>query len=145
MECFWRIAGAECRYSPVNDSFFSFLGVVMKKKTVLALACSLLLSSFSPVAAWGHHSCYAGVALGWGLTGLFLGSALTSLAYRPPPPPMYPPPVAMTAVTTYPPAVPPGMCRWERYVLDPYGRTLLDRYGHPIKEYALGSCRYPPY
>ncbi len=124
------MAGAERRYSPVSGSFFSFMGVAMKKKAVLALACSLLLTPFSPVAVWSHHSCYAGVALGWGLTGLFLGSVLTSLAYRPSPPPMYPP---------------PGMCRWERSVLDPYGRTLLDRYGRPVKEYALGSCRYPPY
>ena len=145
MGCFLSLARAECRSRPVNACFFSLFGVAMKKKTVLVLACSLLLSSLSPVTAWSHNSCYAGVALGWGLTGLFLGSALTSLAYRPPPAPIYPPPVAMASVTTYPPAVPPGMCRWERFVLDPYGRTLLDRYGRPVKEYALGSCRYPPY
>lgn len=32
MECFWRIAGAECRYSPVDDSFFSFLGCCHEKE-----------------------------------------------------------------------------------------------------------------
>lgn len=42
------------------------------------------------------------------------------------------------------PAMPPGMCRWERTVLDSNGRPVLDRYGRPLKEYAIGSCLYPP-
>jgi len=119
----------------------------MGKKTLRVLICCLLLVPFAPTAGWSHH--HGGAALAWGLTGFFLGSVLTSIAYRPPavvyaapPLPAYyaPPPI-----TTYAPAVPPGMCRWERYVLDQYGRTLLDRSGNPIKEYTLGSCQYPPY
>ena len=34
------------------------------------------------------------------------------------------------------PAVPAGMCRWER--------TVHDRFGHPTKEYTIGSCLSPP-
>lgn len=116
----------------------------MKRKTILALVCSLLMVSFSPTAGWSHHY-HGDVALAWGLTGFFLGSTLAALAYRPPPP-VYaaPPPVYRPPVTTYAPAVPPGMCRWERYVLDGYGQPLVDRYGRPIKEYTLGACQYPP-
>lgn len=40
--------------------------------------------------------------------------------------------------------VPPGMCRWERYVLDRNGKPVLDQYGKPQKEYAISSCLYPP-
>ncbi len=116
----------------------------MKKTTIFVLVFCILSISFNPVSAWSRHHCCSGVALGWGLTGLFLGSALTALAYRPPPP-AYPPPVAAAPVTTYAPVVPPGMCRWERYVLDHYGQVLLNQYGYPIKEYTIGSCQYPPY
>jgi len=42
------------------------------------------------------------------------------------------------------PAVPPGMCRWERTVLDNSGRPVLDHFGRPVKEYAIGSCLTPP-
>jgi len=41
--------------------------------------------------------------------------------------------------------LPPGMCRWERFVLDSSGRPILDQYGRPLKEYAIGSCLAPPY
>ncbi|NLX19424.1 MAG: hypothetical protein GXY53_09135 [Desulfobulbus sp.] len=118
----------------------------MKKTTLFVLVFSVLSISLQPSAAWSRHHCCSGIALGWGLTGLFLGSALTALAYQPPPP-VYPPPppVAAHPITAYAPVVPPGMCRWERYVLDPYGRVLFDRYGYPIKEYTIGSCHYPPY
>ena len=55
-----------------------------------------------------------------------------------------PPPVATTQVYDYPPQVPSGMCRWERYVRDGYGRFVLDQFGQPIKEYTIGSCQFPP-
>lgn len=117
------------------------------------VCCSLSLSCFAPVAAWSrhhHHGGYrhsghgGGNALAWGLTGLFVGSALTGLAYQSSAQPVYQPPVAIPT-TPYPPDVPPGMCRWERYVLDSHGRALFDAYGQPVKEYSLGSCQYPPY
>jgi len=116
----------------------------MGKKTILALIFSLLVTSFSPTAGWSHY--HGDVALAWGLTGFFLGSTLAAFAYRPPPvvyaapPPVYRPPVSSSA-----PAVPVGMCRWERYVLDRFGRTVFGPYGQPVKEYTLGSCHYPPY
>jgi len=81
----------------------------------------------------------------WGLGGLILGSAVVAAA-------MQPPAVAYPySYSSYPyspyayqPRVAPGACRWERYVLDGYGRTMLDRYGQPIKEYTTGPCDYPP-
>lgn len=42
------------------------------------------------------------------------------------------------------PEVPPGMCRWERTVLDSSGRPVLDRDDRPLTEYTIGSCLYPP-
>lgn len=42
------------------------------------------------------------------------------------------------------PAIPPGRCRWERYLLDGHGRPVLDPYGGPVKEYRIGSCHSPP-
>jgi len=57
-----------------------------------------------------------------------------------PAPLMYPPPVYVS-----PPLPPPGLCRWERSVLDNNGRPVLDQSGKPLKEYAIGSCRYPPH
>lgn len=120
----------------------------MGKKTLLALVATLMMTPISPTAGWCHyHHHDGGVALAWGVTGFFLGSTLAAFTYRPPPPVVYaaPPPVYAPPVYSYAPAVPPGMCRWERYVLDGYGRTLLDRYGRPVKEYTLGPCDYPPY
>lgn len=86
-------------------------------------------------------------ALLWGLGGLVLGSLLLSAAMNEQPaqataPEMYGPP--QPQVYNYPPPVPPGMCRWERYVLDSYGANVLDQYGQPVKEYTLGSCQFPP-
>ena len=40
--------------------------------------------------------------------------------------------------------LPPGMCRWERYLLDAGGRVLLDGYGRPMKEVMVGPCLAPP-
>lgn len=83
-------------------------------------------------------------ALLWGLGGLLLGGLLLSAATQDQPAQpeviSQPPP----QVYGYPPPVPPGMCRWERSVLDAYGRNVLDQYGQPVKEYTLGSCQFPP-
>lgn len=93
----------------------------------------------------GHHG-GGGDAWLWGLGGLVLGTAIVATALQPPPPPprqvvyVDPQPVSYA----YRPQVAPEMCRWERYVLDGYGRTMFDRYGHPIKEYTTGPCTYPP-
>lgn len=126
----------------------------MVRKTFLALALSLLVAS--PSTGWCRYH-HGGAALAWGLSGFFLGSALTAAVYRPPPPVVYaygpppayvygpPPPVYRARVYGYAPSVPPGMCRWERYVLDGYGNTVLDYSGRPVKEYTLGSCQQPPY
>ncbi|MCL1979457.1 MAG: hypothetical protein FWG62_00065 [Proteobacteria bacterium] len=94
----------------------------------------------------GYHRHYG--SGGWilGLGGLVLGTAIVASALQPPPPQVVyaappPPPVGYYS---YRPAVSPGACRWERYVLDGYGRAMFDRYGQPIKEYTTGPCDYPP-
>ena len=135
----------------------------MKKRLIAGVALSLFALSLYPatVMAWHHpprsyyHHGY-GDDWVWGLTGLLIGGALVAAATQPvvyaAPPPVaaYPPysaygPPAQANVYNYPPAVPPGLCRWERYVLDGQGRALLDAYGQPIREYTIGSCQYPPY
>ncbi|ADW17345.1 hypothetical protein Despr_1175 [Desulfobulbus propionicus DSM 2032] len=112
----------------------------MIKKTTLVLMLCLLLT---PSVGYSHHH-HGDAALAWGLTGLFIGSMLTAAAYRPPVVYAAPPAVYRPPVYAYAPSVPPGSCRWERYVLDGYGRALLDPYGRPIKEYTIGPCDYPP-
>ena len=127
----------------------------MVKKTAFVLAVSILMISLSPSTGmcWRsyrspshhHHGHHGDEALLWGLGGILLGTAILAAILPPPPPPrpvvyMQPP----TPVYTYPPEVPPGMCRWERYVLDSYGRAVVDQYGQPVKEYMIGSCQYPP-
>jgi len=134
-------------------------GQHMTKKMVIGLLVSILAVPFILPATgmagpgrshyYGHHGHYrhyhgSGAWL-WGLGGLVLGSAIVATAMQPPPPQVVyvappPPPV----VYSYQPQVTPGMCRWERYVLDGYGRTVSDRYGQPIKEYTTGPCDYPP-
>lgn len=131
----------------------------MLKKIVFSLAIGLGTVSLAPSTglAWYHHyrPHYShhyyhggGDAWAWGLTGLVLGGALVAAATQPvvyaqpPQQVVYAPPPA--PVYNYPPNVPPGMCRWERYVLDGYGRTVLDQNGQPVKEYTLGNCQYPP-
>ena len=136
----------------------------MKKRLIAGVALSLFALSLYPATgmAWHHpprsyyHHHGHGDDWVWGLTGLLIGGALVAAATQPvvyaPPPPVaaYPPygaygPPAQANVYNYPPAVPPGLCRWERYVLDGQGRALLDAYGQPIREYTIGSCQYPPY
>ncbi len=122
----------------------------MLQKRVVLFACCLFLVPLSPTAGQCHHHHGGGAALVWGVTGFLLGSTLAAASYRPPPtvvyttppPPVYPPPVTYGSAPYVPAA---GSCRWERYVLDGYGRVMLDAYGRPVKEYAVGSCRYPPY
>ena len=98
-----------------------------------------------PPPRYHHHHHHGGDAWLWGLGGLVLGSAIVATAMQPAPPPRQvvyvdPPPVAYS----YAPRVVPRTCRWERYVLDGYGRTVFDRYGQPVKEYTTGPCDYPP-
>ena len=129
-------------------------GDEMVKKTILALLIGMMALSLVPSEGmcwygrpvYGHHyGHYHGDPWLWGVGGLVLGTAITVAALQPPPPQRVvyaaPPP----AVYAYPPSVPPGMCRWERYVLDGYGRTMLDRYGQPVREYTIGPCNNPPY
>ncbi|MHB8809629.1 MAG: hypothetical protein ACYC9M_06410 [Desulfobulbaceae bacterium] len=133
----------------------------MFKKTAFVLVVALLVPPLSPSIGmtwyphspgpyyhggyYGHYDHYdhdddallwfGGILLGT----LFLSSMLQQPAYEPP---VYYQP--QPQVYTYPPYVPPGMCRWERYMRDRQGRFVLDQYGQPIKEYTLGSCQYPP-
>jgi len=122
-------------------------GDAMVKKTIFALIVGVMAMSLVPSEGmcWysHHHGYYHNDALLWGLSGLVVGTAITAVALQPPPQQVVyaaPPP----AVYAYPPSVPPGMCRWERYVLDGYGRTLLDQRGQPVREYTVGPCQYQP-
>ena len=116
------------------------------KKTMLALACCLLVASVAPTAGFSHpYHGGGGGGWGWGLAGLLVGTAVVAsvvsqptVVYAAPPPPVYVTPSSGYAAA--PPAAPPGSCRWERYVLDGYGRQVLDQYGHPVKEYTIGPC-----
>jgi len=132
----------------------------MFKKTAFVLVLSVMMIPLypSPGMCWRsssyHHSSHGyhgDDALWWGLGGLLLGTFIAAAALPPAPPPPAPPVVyvqpqqSQTQVYTYPPYVPPGMCRWERFMLDGYGRMVLDQYGRPVKEYTIGSCQYPPY
>jgi hypothetical protein len=128
-------------------------GDTMVKKIVLALIIGIMALPLVPsegMCWYGrpgygyYHGYHHNDALLWGLSGLVVGAAVTTAVLQPPPQRVVyavPPP----AVYTYPPSVPPGMCRWERYVLDGYGRTLLDHYGQPVKEYTIGPCQNAPY
>ena len=131
----------------------------MFKKTALILVLAILMTPLYPSSGmcWRSHSSgyyhqsnyYRGYrgddAWLWGLTGLILGAVIVAATIQQPPPrrvvyvegPQ-------TPIYAYPPEVPPGMCRWERYILDDYGRVILDQYGQPVKQYTLGSCQYPP-
>lgn len=48
-------------------------------------------------------------------------------------------------IYSYPIEPPPGMCRWERQILDRSGRPVLDRDGQPMREYTIGPCWRPPF
>lgn len=125
----------------------------MIKKTIFALVVVMIATSLVPsegMCRYARHGGYHGGynhgyyndAWLWGLGGLVLGTTFAAMTLQPPAQRVVydaPP-----AVYTYAPSVPPGMCRWERYVLDGYGRTLLDQRGQPVREYSVGPCQYPP-
>ncbi|MBU0908918.1 MAG: hypothetical protein KKA54_15285 [Proteobacteria bacterium] len=130
----------------------------MLKKTAFVFALSVMMIPMYPSVGmcWHHpasnyhhsHGYHGDDALWWGLGALLLGTFIVTASQPPPPPPPAPPVVYVqppTQVYTSPPYVPPGMCRWERFRLDGYGRMVLDQYGQPVKEYTIGSCQYPPY
>lgn len=137
----------------------------MKKTLSILTLCTLVLGlTPSTGLSWHghrhygynhHHSRHGGDGWVWGLSGLILGgmlvAAVTQPVLYPPPPPSvaYAPSPATSVppqaeVYSTPPAVPPGMCRWERYILDGYGQPMRDQYGELLREYTLGSCQSPP-
>ena len=126
----------------------------MVKKIALALLVGILALPLVPSEGmcwygrpgygYHHHGYYNGDPWLWGLSGLVVGTAITAAVLQPPPPPRVVYATAQPGVYSYPPSLPPGMCRWERYVLDGYGRTLSDRYGQPVKEYTVSPCQYAP-
>jgi len=135
----------------------------MFQKTALVLVAALLISPLSPSIglAWhspppgpyyhdrpyGHyhhgHGHYDDDAWLW-FGGILLGTLFLAAISQPPAPERQVYSQQPTQIYAYPPYVPPGMCRWERYILDRNGRFVLDQYGQPVKEYTLGSCQYPP-
>ena len=119
----------------------------MVKKTIFACIVGIMAISLVPSEGmcWYHHGHYRNDALLWGLGGLVVGTTVAAVALQPPPPQRVVYAAPQPAVYAYPPNVPPGMCRWERYVLDGYGRTLMDNHGQPVREYTIGPCQYQPY
>ncbi|NLZ17550.1 MAG: hypothetical protein GX087_07435 [Desulfobulbaceae bacterium] len=98
-----------------------------------------------------YHSFYASDAAWGGFGTLSLGDIFVPFIVDPPlaldmpfSQPSYAPGYASQPVYSYPPEVPPGLCRWERNVLDANGWPLLDASGMAIKEYTIGSCFSPP-
>lgn len=105
----------------------------MIRQTTRCAIVGLILTMVMGSTAWSHYS--SGVEHVGEQTASFLASPFVA-AFDPAP--MAP------RFSASVPAVPPGMCRWERTMLDNSGRPVLDRYGRPVKEYAIGSCLTPP-
>jgi len=129
----------------------------MINPATVALTLAIIALSWQPSLAWAQ-------------TDSFLRSPFaaafdpTRRLYQPPPPPYPAPAVATDSFLRSPfvaafdpaprlyqpslspplPALPPGKCSWERYLLDGSGRPVLDQYGQPVKEYSIGSCHSPP-
>jgi len=135
----------------------------MRKSTTLALILGLLMLSWLPLPVLRASDYGGGQA--WGQPEAFLRSPFVAAfdpTYRLYQPPIYgsvpeqpavsflrspfvaafdpAPRIYQPPLYNYKPNVPPGMCRWERFVLDGYGRTLLDPSGQPVKEYTIGPC-----
>lgn len=107
----------------------------MVHATVAVCTFSLMTALVLPSTAWCHYG--SGVEYVGERPASFLASPFVA-AFDPAPL------VPRLQAGPFMPAMPPGMCRWERTVLDSNGRPVLDRYGRPLKEYAIGSCLYPP-
>lgn len=108
--------------------------MIKRRKGRLALA--LLATVGWSTMAWGHYT--SGVEHVGERTASFLASPF--VAAFDPAPVMVRPPLA----APYPPDLPPGICRWERFILDSSGRPLFDPSGNPLKEYTIGPCTQPP-
>ena len=104
----------------------------MLKQTMLALGLIVAATPLAPSAGLAHYT--SGVEHLGERTASFLASPF--VAAFDPAPQSYQPPVA---------AVPPGMCRWERQVLDAYGRPMVDQSGQPRREFTIAPCQHPPY
>lgn len=104
-------------------------------KTLVGMGAMLLVAVTVPSGALAGSG---GQSVGSNL-GEFLASPFVA-AFDPAP---VEPRLRFDSATSAP-VPPPGLCRWERTVLDGFGRPILDRYGRPVKEYAIGSCVAPP-
>ena len=106
----------------------------MLKKTLCALTLAAL--AILPLTAWARDT--SGGAYADNRLSSFLASPFIA-AFDPAPqrprPPIYSSPIEP----------PPGMCRWERQILDRHGRPVFDRHGQPLREYTIGPCWRPPY
>ena len=107
----------------------------MLKQAIVALYLVVSVVLTAPLAAQAYTS---GVEHVGEDTASFLASPFA--AAFDPAPQMARPPVYSTPVHT-----PPGQCRWERQILDRYGRPVLDQRGQPLREYTIGPCWRPPY
>lgn len=138
----------------------------MLKQAIVALHLAVSVVLTAPLAAQAYTS---GVEHVGEDTASFLASPFAA-AFDPAPqvvrPPMHPqggnngaaflaspfvaafdpaPQMARPPVYSTPVQPPPGQCRWERQILDRYGRPVLDQRGQPLREYTIGPCWRPPY
>ncbi|ADW18655.1 hypothetical protein Despr_2517 [Desulfobulbus propionicus DSM 2032] len=109
----------------------------MIKKILLGCAFGAMVLSWSPAAAYGPYS--SGVEHVGERTASFLASPFVAAFDPSPGAARHGRPIYLS-----PPPVPPGMCRWERQVLDQFGRPVLDQYGQPLREYTIAPCLTPP-
>lgn len=110
-------------------------GERMSRTGIGGLLLALIATAGWATTAWGHYT--SGVEHVGERTASFLASPF--VAAFDPAPVLYRQPLA-----PYPTDLPPGMCRWERFILDSSGRPLFDPNGNPLKEYTVGPCTQPP-